>query len=180
MDTPDPPGINEPVSKAVGEIILGYALVENTLRRILSKVDGHNERSNLTNDIERLVKNRNAIVERARNADERIASAMENCIDQIKESFDKVHQPRNAIAHGQMVGAVKTEINIPVFADEDSNKPDESWIEVSHPTYGTVKLKKDRLHEIINDLRALESEVGKLGTLAKQVNDITRRQEGYQ
>ena len=81
--------ISMDVVNAVGEILMGYALAESRLGAMMVKVDGHRSKSVLSKDIKRLKRHKATIVASTASTD--VGQAMEEYIDAIINSFDKVH-----------------------------------------------------------------------------------------
>ena len=78
------------VIKAVGEILVGYALAENNLRAMMVNVPGHNPRSHLSTDVKRLKEHKKAIVKSYSSQSADGGQAVEECIKAIVSAFDRV------------------------------------------------------------------------------------------
>ena len=169
------PEIPPSIAQSIGAIILGYALAENNLRTMLSDLPDYRERSNLSSDIARLEKYQTQIVEAAREADSELAGALEACVEQLKRAFDKAHKERNVLAHGQMAHVSSETIVINESQQRTPNEKHEGWLEIAHPTWGTVKLTEDSLGEAVNNTKDLQSMVGDLNGLVQRMNTSINR-----
>ena len=156
--------VSPDVTNAVGEILIGYALVENNLRAMMVKVPGHNPRSNLSADIERLKKYKAAIVASASAKSPDGGQAMDECIDAIIDAFDKTQTKRNALAHGQLVRVGLSTVTI--GGDEtDRGKDRGSRLQMEHGG-ATVELTEDGIQELLDNTRELQAHVGHLGQIS--------------
>ena len=81
--------VSPEVCNAVGEILIGYALTENNLRSMMVNVPGHKPGSNLSADIDRLKRHKEAIVASASAKSADGGQAMAESIDAIIDTFDK-------------------------------------------------------------------------------------------
>ena len=156
--------VNPDVTNAVGEILIGYALVENNLRAMMVNVPGHNPRSNLSADIERLKKHKAPIVASASAKSPDGGQAMEECIDAIIDAFDKTQTKRNTLAHGQLVQVLLSTVTI--GGDEtDRGKERGSRLQMEHGG-ATVELTEDGIQELLDNTRELQAHVGHLGQMS--------------
>ena len=155
--------VNQNVCNAVGEVLMGYALAENNLRSMMVKVPGHNPRSNLSADIERLKKHKTAIVASALAKSAEGGQAMEERIDAIIDAFDQTQAKRNALAHGQLV-----QVGLSTFAvggDETGRDKDRgSRLQIEHDGE-TVELTEDGIQQLLDNARELQAHVGHLGRI---------------
>ena len=155
--------ISQDVNNAVGEILMGYALAENNLRAMMENLPGHNPRSNLSADVERLTKHQAAIVASASAKSADGAQAMEECIDAIASAYDKTRNRRNALAHGQLV-----QVGLITFTigsdDTDRGKDRGSRLQIEHDGE-TVELTGDGIQRLLDDTRELQTHVGHLGQI---------------
>ena len=153
------PGVNN----AVGEIVLGYAQAENNLRAMMVKLPGHNPRSHLSADIERLKKHRKKIVKAASAKSADGGQAMEECIDAIIDAFDKTLTKRNVLAHGRLM-----QVGLSTFTiggdDADRDKDRGSRLQIEHDDE-TVELTEEGIQELLDDARELQARVGHLGRI---------------
>lgn len=151
------------VKKAVGEILIGYALAENNLRAMMVKVPGYNPSSYLSADIERLKEHKADIVATAFAKSAVGGQDMEKCIDAIVDAEAKTRPKRNALAHGQLVHIGLTTFSV---GGENTNGNDErgSRLEIEHRGE-TVELTEDGIQEPLNSARELQKQVGILGRI---------------
>ena len=154
-------GVSPAVKEAVGEILIGYALAENNLRAMMVNVPGHNPRSHLSADIERLKEHKADIVETASAKSAVGGQDMEKCIDAIVDAEAKTRPKRNALAHGQLVHmSLKTfSVGVGNTNNEDGQG---SRLEIEHRGE-TVELTEDGIREPLNSVRELQEQVGILG-----------------
>lgn len=153
--------VSPDVCNAVGEILIGYALTENNLRAMMVNVPGHKPDSNLSADIERLKKQKEAIVASysAQSADG--GQAMEECIAAIVSAFERIHPIRTALAHGPLVFVGFSSFTIGrQSADHDNDKG--SRLQIEHGGV-TVKMTEDGIQEPLDNVRELQDQVGRLG-----------------
>ena len=169
------PEIPPSIAQSIGTIILAYALAENNLRTMLSKLPGYKERSNLSDDISRLEKHKSDIVATAREDNSELAEAVEICIEQLKRAFDETHYGRNVLAHGQMAQVASETITINSSQQRTPNEKHEGWLEISHPRWGTVKLTEVSLDKELISARDLQSKVGDLNGLVQWMNASKNR-----
>ena len=153
------------VINAVGEIIVGYALAENNLRARMVNLPGHKPGSNLSADIERLKKQKEAIVASysAQSADG--GQAMEECIAAIVSAFERIHPIRTALAHGPLVFVGLSSFTIGrQSADHDADHDNDkgSRLQIEHGGV-TVKMTEDGIQEPLDNVRELQDQVGRLG-----------------
>ena len=151
------------VINAVGEIIVGYALAENNLRARMVNLPGHKPGSNLSTDIERLKKQKEAIVASysAQSADG--GQAMEECIAAIVSAFERIHPIRTALAHGPLVFVGLSSSTIGrQSADHDNDKG--SRLQIEHGGV-TVKMTEEGIKEPLDNTRELQAQVGRLGRI---------------
>ncbi len=155
------PGVNN----AVGEILIGYALAENNLRAMMVNVPGHNPRSYLSADIERLKKHKAAIVASASAKSADGGQAMEECIVAIVNAFDKIRAKRNALTHGQLM-----QVGLSTFTiggdDTDRDKDRGARLQIEHDGE-TVELTEDGIQELLDNARELQAHVGGLGRISE-------------
>ena len=162
-----PPNLVSAVSvnvvNAAGEIVLCYALAENNLRAMMVNVPGHKPGSHLSTDIERLKKRKKAIVESASAKSANVEQTMEECIDAIMDAFDKVHAKRNALAHGQLV---QVGLSVVTIGGDNSDRDTDrgSRLQIEH-NGETVELTEDGIQELLDNVRALQANVGHLGQI---------------
>ena len=164
------PDIPSSIAQSIGAIILGYSLAENNLRTILSKLPGYKQRSNLSDDIGRLEKYKPDIIATARETNGKLVERMEVCIEQLKRAFDETHCGRNVLAHGQMAQVASETIIINESQQRTPNEKHEGWYEISHPTWGTMKLTEASLNRELNTARDLQSKVGELNGLVQRMS----------
>lgn len=157
--------VSPDVTNAVGEILMGYALVENNLRAMMVNVPGHYDRSNLSADIDRLKAYKTAIVASASAKSANGGQAIETCIDTIIDAFDKIRAKRNALAHGQLVQVGLTTIAVG-GDDTDRDKDRGSRLQMEHAGE-TVELTEDGIQELLENARELQSQVGHLGRISQ-------------
>ena len=153
------------VNKAVGEILISYALVENNLRAMMVNVPGHKPRSNLSADIERLKKYKAQIVASASAKSADGGQAMEECINAIISAYDRTRNKRNTLAHGQLVyvGLVTFSIG---GDDVGSDRDQGSRLQIEHAGE-TIELTKDGVQPLLDNAHELQSHVGHLGQILK-------------
>ncbi len=155
--------VNSNVNNAVGEILIGYALVENNLRAIMVDLPGHNNRSYLSVDIERLRKHKAAIVASASAKSADSGQALEECIDAIVSAYGKISNKRNALAHGQLVQVGLTTFTI---GDDDGERSRDqgSRLQIEHDGE-TIVLTEDGIQGLLENARELQTHVGHLGQI---------------
>lgn len=155
--------VSPDVSNAVGEILMGYALAENNLRAMMVNLPGHNPRSNLSTDIERLKKHKAAIVESASAKSADGGQEIGERVNAIIHAFDKTRAKRNAIAHGQLmqVGLLTSIIGI---GNPDHDKDQGSRLQIEHDGE-TVELTEAGIQETLDNARELQTQIGNLGRL---------------
>ena len=155
--------VSRSVVNAAGEIVLGYALVENNLRAMMASVPGHQPGSNLSTEIERLKKHKKAIVESASAKTADGGQAMEECINAIFDAFANIQAQRNALAHGQLVQVGFSTVTIGGNnTDRDTDRG--SRLQIEH-NGETVKLTEDGIQELLDNARELQAQVGYLGQI---------------
>ena len=151
------------VNSAVGEILISYALVENNLRALMVNVPGHNPRSNLSEDIERLKKYKTRIVASASAKSVDGGQAMEECIDAIVSAYAKIRDKRNALAHGQLV-----QVDLVAFSiggdDVGREKDQGSRLQIEHAGE-TIELTEDGIQPLLDNARELQAHIGHLGQI---------------
>ena len=159
--------ISPDVVNAVGEILMGYALAESRLRAMMEKVDGHNPKSNLSCDIKRLERHKAKIVASTASAD--VGQAMEEYIDAIINTFDKVHPSRNALAHGQLKVQYTVKVHTSLVPGRRNDEEHSVRYHIEHGDKDggltTVRLTKDGIQELLDNVRELQHHVWNLGTL---------------
>ena len=156
-------GVSPGVINAVGEILVGYALAENSLRARMVGLPGHNRRSNLSADIESLKKHRKAILASysARLAND--GQAMEDCIAAIVSAFDKIHAKRTALAHGQLVHVGLSTSTITTHGISQ-DREESSRLQIEHNGV-SVELTENGIQEPLDNVRELQAQVGRLGRI---------------
>ena len=160
------------VVNAVGEILMGYALVESRLRAMMVNVDGHKSTSVLSEDIKRLKRHKATIVASTASTD--VGQAMEEYIDAISKAFDKVNPKRNALAHGQLKvhhNMVKVHASLVPSGRNDQEHSVRYCME-HRDEY--LELTKDGIQELLDNVRELQHHVWNLGTLVL----VAQEQEG--
>ena len=154
------------VLRPVGEILMGYALAENDLRAMMVNVPGHNPRSNLSEDIERLKNHKGQIVASASAISHDGGQAVEECIDSIINSFGKIHLKRNALAHGRLwqIG-----LSISTFGVDKTERSNEgSRLQIEH-NGDTIELTEAGIQEPLDSVRELQVQVGWLGRILENL-----------
>ena len=151
------------VINAVGEIIVGYALAENNLRARMVNLPGHKPGSNLSTDIERLKKQKGAIVASysAQSADG--GQAMEECIAAIVSAFDKIHAKRTVLAHGQLVHVGLSTSTVTTHGI-NQDREESSRLQIEHKGV-SVELTEEGIKEPLDNTRELQAQVGRLGRI---------------
>ena len=160
------------VVNAVGEILMGYALVESRLRAMMVNVDGHKSTSFLSEDIKRLKRHKTTIVASTASTD--VGQATEEYIDAIIKAFDKVHRKRNALAHGQLKvhhNTVKVHASLVPGGRNDQEHSVRYYMEHLDEY---LELTKDGIQELLDNVRELQRHVWNLGTLVL----VAQEQEG--
>ena len=155
--------VSPDVRNAVGEILIGYALTENNLRAMMVNVPGHKPGSNLSADIDRLKRHKEAIVASASAKSADGGQAMEESIDAIIDTFDKTRTKRNALAHGQLVQVGLTTFTIG-GDDTDRDKGRGSRLQIEHAGE-TVELTEEGIRGLLESARELQTHVGHLGRI---------------
>ena len=155
--------VNPDVNRAVGEVLIGYALAENSLRAMMANVPGHNPGSNLSADIERLKKHKDAIVASYTAQSDDVGRAMKNCIAAIVSAFDKVHAKRTALAHGQLVHLDLSTSTITTHGI-CKDKKESSRLQIEHNGV-SVELTEEGIQEPLDNIRELQAKVGHLGRI---------------
>lgn len=167
--------VSPDVVNAVGEILMGYALAESRLRAMMKKVDGHKPRSDLSKDINRLKRHKAKIVASVASVD--VGQAMEEYIDAIINAFGKVHQRRNALAHGQLKVQHMVKMNVSLLPGGRNDQEHSVTYSIEHvdnnEVLTTVELTKDGIQESLDNVRELQHHIWKLGTLVL----VTKEQE---
>jgi len=153
--------VSPDVISAAGEILIGYALAENNLRAMMVNVPGHKPGSNLSADIKRLKKHKDAIVSSASAKSADGGQAMEDCIDAIVNAFDRTLAKRNALAHGQLEQVGLSTFTIGGY-DTDRDRNRGSRLQIEHAGE-TVELTEDRIQGLLDNVRELQAHVGHLG-----------------
>ena len=157
--------VNPEVSNAVGEILIGYALAENSLRAMMENLPGHNPHSNLSADIERLQRHQGAIVASALEKSDDGGQAMEECIESIISTYDRVRNKRNTLAHGQLVQVGL--MTLTIGRDNANQRKDQgSRLQIEHDGE-TVELTEYGIQELLDNTRELQAQVGCLGQISQ-------------
>ena len=154
-------GVSPGIINALGEILIGYALAENSLRAMMKNVPGHSPRSNLSEDIDRLKKHKEAFVASysAQSADG--GQAMEECIAAIVSAFNEIYGKRRALAHGQLVNVgLSTSTITPHGINRD--KEESSRLQIEHNGV-SLELTEEGIQEPLDNIRELQAQVGRLG-----------------
>ena len=155
--------VSPDVNRAVGEILIGYALAENNLRALMVNAPGYSARSNLSTDIERLEKHKEAIVASYTAQSYDGGQAMEECIAEIVSAFDRIHAERTALAHGQLVSVG---LSTSTITKDGINREKEegSRLQMEHHRV-SVELTEDGIKEPLDNIRELQAQVGRLGRI---------------
>ena len=156
-------GVSPGVINAVGEILVGYALAENSLRAMMVNLPRHNPSSNLSADIERLKKHNKAIVAPASAQSADGGQAIEECIAAIVSAFDKIHAKRTALAHGQLVHVGLSTSTVTTHGI-NQDREESSRLQIEHNGV-SVGLTEDGIQEPLDNVRELQAQVGRLGRI---------------
>ena len=167
------------VINAVGEIMVGYALAENSLRTMLmmENVPGHEDGSYLSTDIERLKKHRKAIVASALVQSADGGQAMEECIVAIVNVFERIRPIRTALAHGQLTYVGLSTSTITTHGI-NQDREESSRLQIEHTPKGktntvTVDLTDDGMQEALDSVRELQAQVGRLRRILDLLQPLT-------
>jgi len=165
--------VSHGVKNAIGEVLVGYALVENNLRAMMVSVPGHEPGSNLSSDVKRLKKHKGAIVASASSKSSDAGKGMEECIDAIISAYDNIRNKRNALAHGQLV-----EVGLSTFTigddDADGEKGQGSRLQIEHYVKSeryveTIELTEDGIQRVLDNVRELQARVRSLGQIVESL-----------
>ncbi len=151
-------------AQVVGEIIMEFALAEHTLREVLKQLDGHQERSTISEDLWRLEKWLPTIFEQA--SGEEWKAAFEKCVSKLRSVFDVVNPKRNTLAHGQLVVHVSETISVDASEEDTPTEPSKSWCTMKHPQHGEVSLSESQISKVLTEAIELREQVGVLERLA--------------
>ena len=164
--------VSSEVKSAIGEILVGYALAENNLRAMMVNVPRKDPKSHLSGDIKRLKDYRKAIVDWASAQSTDGGQAMEECITAIVSAFDKLHAKRTALAHGQLIYVGLSSFTIGrQGADRDNERG--SRLQIEHRGE-TVALTEDGIQEPLDNIRELQTQVGRLGWILAHIGPKRR------
>ena len=155
--------VSPDLNRAVGEILIGYALAENSLRAMTVNVPGDNPGSNLSTDIGRLKKHKEAIVASYSAQSAEGGQAMEECIAAIVIAFDKIHAKRTALAHGQLVHLGLSTSTITTHGI-NQDREESSRLQIEHNGV-SVELTEDVTQEPLDNIRELQAPIGHLGRI---------------
>ena len=148
------------VISAVGEILVVYALAENTLRARMVNLPGHNPSSNLSADIERLKKHKKHILASYSAQSANDGQVMEDCIAAIVSAFDKIHAKRTTLAHGQLVHVGLSTSTVTTHGINE-DREESSLLQIEHNGV-SVELTEDGIQEPLDNIRELQAQVGRL------------------
>ena len=154
------------VTQAIGEILIEYALAENTLWRLLKELPGHRERGAIARDMNRLEESLPKILQSTPDV-EGLRSAFESCVRDLRTALDAINSKRNALAHGQLVGSVSETITIVASGEHVPSEPGGNWLEISHPDHGTVSLTEPEISKVLEAAVGLRRQVGVFARLAE-------------
>ncbi len=157
------------VKQAIGEILMDYALAENTLREVLQQLPEHRERSYISEDLKRLEKWLPHILEQTPGKDwqKKWRGDFDECVKDLRRALDAVYSKRNALAHGQLVGNSSWTEAITASGKPSPSQPGGTWYKISHPLYGSVALTEPELSEVSKAAKELCGQIDVLQRLAQ-------------
>ena len=164
--------IPQAVVQAIGEILVEYALAENTLRYLLQKLPQHDEGSTITQDLKRLKQWLPIILEQT--PDEELREAFAECVRDLGTAFRDVRRKRNILSHGQLTGVSSEPIIVTSSSERAPREPGEHWLELDHPKYGALRLDEQEISKVLEAAIGFRRQVGHLSNLVdwrKSLND---------
>lgn len=157
--------VTKDVMQAVGEVLMEYALAENTLRELLKELPGYRERSPISEDVRRLQMQLPGILKKT--SEEKLKVAFQKCAKDMLSALDAVHSKRNVLAHGQLISFSSWTDRIVATGESFRSEPGRAWYEMTHPDYGKVSLTEPELSEVVVAAKELRRQVGVLKRLAE-------------